>query len=356
MVHKKNLLGGVFLFLFLVVALCGIFGAVSRVSAADVNLVLATWEPAQARVSVHIKEWLYELKEKTGGRVSGKISYGAMGPPAKYYDLAVKGIAHVSFVGVPYTPGRFPMSEVMQLPITGEVTCGIFSRAYWELYQKGYFDKEFADVKVLYLGGMAPYELQMTEGNEVKRLSDIRGKKIRVSGAIHTKMIKLLGGSPVGMPAPEIPIAMQKGTIDGQFQFRDFITAFRTDKVTGSVTEIGMSGLTFAAVMNKKIYEKMPGDIKRMIEEMGPRYSERVGELHDKEALEATAMLGKVGAVIYQLPSTDMEELGNIMAPMWEEWIAKKAAKGYPAKKILADLYGVLRNLGVRKPFHGYKP
>ena len=44
------------------------------------------------------------------------------------------------------------------------------------------------------------------------------------------------------------------------------------------------------------------------------------------------------------------------MAPIWEEWIAEKTAKGYPAKKIVADLYASLKDLGVKNPFHGYKP
>jgi len=343
--------------LFWVLGLAWSVVGVSEADAAEINLVLADWEPAQARVSAHLKEWIKELEEKSGGRVTGKVSFGAMGPPPKYYDLAVKGIAHVTFVGIPYTPGRFPMSEVMQLPVTGDMSCETFSKAYWQLYKMGTFDREFKDVKVLYLGGMVPYEMHMTKGNAVTRLSDIKGKKLRASGAIHTKIIKALGGSPVGMPAPEIPIAMQKGTIDGQFQFRDFITAFRTEKVTASITEIGVSSLTFATVMNKKIYDKMPSDIKALIDEMGPKYSARLGELHDKESLEAMAMLKKAGgAEIHKLSTDDMAQLGRIVAPMWEEWIAEKEAKGYPAKKVVSDLYDVLKGFGVQNPFHGYKP
>ena len=41
---------------------------------------------------------------------------------------------------------------------------------------------------------------------------------------------------------------------------------------------------------------------------------------------------------------------------MWEEWIAEKEAKGYPAKKVVSDLYDVLKGFGVQNPFHGYKP
>lgn len=332
------------------------FAKAPQAKAAQIKLVIAEWEPAQARVSAHLKEWIKELEEKSGGKVTGKISFGAMGPPPKYYDLAMKGIAHVSFVAPPYTPGKFPMSEVMQLPLTGEVSCETFSKAYWELYKKGYFDKEFKDVKVLYLGGLCPYDLHMTKGNDVRKLSDIKGKKIRASGAMHTKFIKAFGGSPVGMPAPEIPIAMQKGTIDGQFQFQDFITAFRTDQVTSSITKIGVSSLTFATVMNKKMWEKMPPDIKAIVDEISPKYCAFLGRLHDDEAKIALNMLKKAGAQMIELPPPDMKKIGRIVAPMWEEWIAEKEAKGLPGKKIVVDLYSILKGMGVKNPFHGYTP
>jgi len=93
-----------------------------------------------------------------------------------------------------------------------------------------------------------------------------------------------------------------------------------------------------------------------MIDEMGPRYSALLGNLHDDETEVARGMLKKSGSVIYELPPADMEKVGAIVAPMWEEWISEKEAKGFPAKKIVADLYTILRDMGVSNPFHGYTP
>jgi TRAP-type C4-dicarboxylate transport system substrate-binding protein len=329
---------------------------ISKVEAAPIKLVIANWEPPQGTGSGPLKDWLKELETKSNGRIKGEISYGAMGPPPKYYDLAVQGIAHVTLIAPPYTPGRFSMSEVMQLPVTGEMSSETFAKAYWELYEKGYFDKEFKDVKVLYLGGMCPYDLQMSKGKDIRRFSDLKGKKLRASGALHTQIIKAFGAIPVGMPAPEIPIAMQKGTIDGQFQHLGFVKSFRTEEITRSVTKIGVSSLNFAVVMNKKVYGKMPSDIKAIIDEMGPKYSALFGRAHDKMAKASGGMLKDAGAVFYDLPATDMTEIGGIVAPLWKQWISKKEAKGMPGKKIVADLYETFKGMGVQNPFHGYRP
>lgn len=350
-----SLAGIVFLALALGMAMTLVVGP-SEAEAAKFNLVIGSWEPPQGSMSQPILDWLKELGEKSGGRVTGKVSFAAMGPPPKYYDLAVKGIAHATLIGVPYTPGRFPMSDVVNLPITGDFSNEVFSKAYWELYKKGYFDKEFKDVKVLWLAGQSPYHLHMIKGQEVKSLADIKGKKIRASGAMHTQIIKALGGISVGLPAPEVPIAMQKGILDGMFAGFSFVKAFRTERMSASVTQVGASSIMFAFVMNKKMYNKMPDDIKAIIDELGPKYSALTGVNLDKDTRDGIKLLNDSGNVIRELSSQDMDEVGKILAPIWENWIAEKEAKGLPGKKIVADYYNILKSMGSKKPFHGYTP
>lgn len=342
--------------LVMVVGLIGTLAGTSKAEEEPIKLIIATWEPPKATMAQPLRDWLKELEERSGGRVTGEISYAAMGPPPKYYDLAVEGIAHATIIGVPYTPGRFPMSDVVNLPITGDVSNEVFAKAYWALYEKGYFDKEFKDVKVLWLAGFCPYSLHMIKGQDVRTLADIKGKKIRVSGAIHTEIVKALGGVPVGMAAPEIPIAMQKGTLDGLFMGWSFIKAFRTEKVTASVTLLDASGFMSGMVMNKKKYESLPDDIKKIIDDMGPKYSAVVGRAFDKDDVDAMNMLKDAGGVIHEFSPKDMEEIGKRLAPLWNNWIDEMEAKGHPGKAIVADYYKILKSMGSKRPFHGYVP
>jgi len=343
-------------FLVLAIGLVWILPGPSSAVAGPIQLKIAVWEPPKGSQAGPLRAWIKELEEKSKGRVKTTVAWASMGPPPKYYDLALKGIAHITLIAPAYTPGRFPMSEVMQLPFTGEVSSEAYAKSYWELYKMGYFDKEFKNVKVLYLGGGCPYLFQMIKGKDIRKLSDVKGKKMRASGALHTRIIKALGGNPVGMSAPEIPIAMQKGVIDGQLGMLSFITAFRSDQITKSVTRAGVSGLMFAVVMNKKAYEKLPGDIKAIMDELGPKYSALDGAAFDKDNHKGIEMMKAAGGVVHELPPADMEAFGKIMAPIWKEWIAEKEAKGLPGKKIVTDFYNILKGMGVKKPFHGYTP
>jgi len=324
---------------------------------APIKLVIASFEPPPGTGMEPLRNWLQELSDRTGGRVTGEIAYGAaMGKPQEHYDLAVKGIAHVSYFPVPYNPGRFPMVEAMQLPVTGEISSETFGKSYWELYKKGYFDHAFREVKVLYLMGMCPYDLQMAKGEDILTFDDIKGKKIRASGAMHSEIIKIFGAAPVGLPAPEIPLAMEKGVIDGQFQHWGFIKSFRSEGVTGSVTAIGVSSLMFVVSMNKATWEKLPADIKAIVDEISPKYGPITSRAHDEFAEDSKELLAEVGGVVHQLSAAELDKIGEAVAPMWEKWIADMEAEGRPGRQLVDDWYNILKGMGVEKPFHGYKP
>lgn len=325
-------------------------------SAKVVDLVIASWEPPDGTGMAPLRDWLKELSEKSGGKVTGKIAYGSvLGKPPQHYDLAVGGVADMSYVGLPYTPGRFPMAEVVQLPITGEASNEIMAKAFWELYKKGYFDKDFREVKLLWVSTTIPYDYQMGD-TTVKTFQDMKGKKIRASGAVHTEIVKALGSIPVGIPGPDIYVSMEKGVIDGSFTPWSFIKAFRTAPVTKSVTEVGVGGFNFAMVMNKKTYEKLPAEVRKIIDEISPKYTGISGKRQDLYANDGRALLKEAGGAVYRLSEEDNAKVGEAVGPIWKKWIEDGEAKGLPRKQLVADFYSILKGMGIAKPFHGYVP
>jgi TRAP-type C4-dicarboxylate transport system substrate-binding protein len=295
------------------------------------------------------------LGNRTGGRVQVEVAYGSvMGPPPKHYDLAVTGEADISHVGIPYTPGRFPMAEVLELPLA-RAPESTYTKAYWELYKRGYFDNDFKDVKVLYLAAVGPYDYHMAV-KPVRTFEDMKGLKIRASGKGLADIVSALGSVPVGMPAPEIYVSLEKGVIDGAAVTFSFMNAFRTESVTKYVTRVGSGAMGMAWVMNKATYEKLPADIRKTIDELGDKYNVKAGESYDYFTDVGANLFRGVNGQIFELSAADMQKVDAAMAPIWQKWIADGEAKGLPRKKMVDDLYNILKGLGVEKPFHGYAP
>ncbi len=320
------------------------------------KLVVATWESPEGTNAQTLRDWLQEVGDKSEGKVTSEIAWGGvMGKAPEHYDLAVNGAADMTFVALAFTPGRFPMAEVIQLPVTGEASNEMMAKAFWELYKQGYFDEELKDVKLLWVGTTGIYDYQIGKA-EVRTFADMQGKKIRASGAIHTEIVKALGSVPVGMAAPEIYSALEKGIIDGSFTPWNFIKSFRTETVTKSVTEVGVGSFNIAFVMNKATYNKLPSDIQAYIDDIAPKYTSATGKRHTQFDEESKKLLKEAGGEIYHLSAEDLEKVGEAVAPIWEKWIAEGEKMGLPREQLVDSFYNILQSMGVTNPFHGYPP
>jgi TRAP-type C4-dicarboxylate transport system substrate-binding protein len=350
---RKAVVGGLMV-LALILAITLVPTSAPKSAAPAIKLRVATWEGTEGSAIIgFLKGWGEEIQKRTKGRVTLEVAYGGvMAPAPEHYDLAVKGLADISHVGLPYTPGRFPMAEVIEMPI-GRASEATYSKALWELYKKGYFNKDFKDVKILYLAAVGPYDYQMGK-KPVRTLADVKDLKIRASGKVHTNIVKALGSVPVGLPGPEVYSALDKGVIDGAFAPWSFMKTFRTDPVTKYVTEIGVGGFGHAFVMSKTSYAKLPPDIKKIADEICEKGAMVAGETFAAMAEEARKVLFK-GEII-PFPAADVPKVDAALAPIWQKWIAEGEAKGLPRKKMVGDLFNILKGLGVAKPLYGYTP
>ena len=74
--------------------------------------------PAPHKNAVLATEWAKEIEKRTGGKVQITVFPGGTLTPAdKCYDGVVKGISDIGFSVLAYTRGKFPLTEVSDLPL-----------------------------------------------------------------------------------------------------------------------------------------------------------------------------------------------------------------------------------------------
>ena len=92
---------------------------------------------------------------------------------------------------------------------------------------------------------------------------------VRKSRVINNMLTKL-GATPVGMPVPAVTDALSKGTIDGTTIPWEVGPSLKVHElVKHHTTFAGGNGLyvtTFALSMNKGAYDKLPADLKKVID------------------------------------------------------------------------------------------
>ena len=323
----------------LMVAAMFIFAPLASAKPLELSLSLVT-PPKHLRNINVINPWVKMIEERTGGNVKMTVYYAAaLAPPPQTFDSTVSGVADVSEGLVYATPGRFPLTETVMLPELGLETSLSCSKALWKLYQTvPELQKEWQGVKMLWLHTTPGIKL-ITRKKPVLSLEDLKGLKIRVSGATAVKMGKALGFTPVSMDIGDLYLGLEKGVIDGVALPSEILVSRRLGEVTKYVTDIDLGHDAFFVVMNEKSWNGLPDDIKKVFEELSGDWAvEFTGKAWDKFDEEAVGKNKASGIEYLQLDAAEKAKWKALLAPVKDEYAAELEAKGLPGKKVVSDI------------------
>jgi TRAP-type C4-dicarboxylate transport system substrate-binding protein len=315
-----------------------LFSAMPTVaSAADkpVELRLAHAWATTHHVHVIIDQWVKDVEKATDGRV--KITVypgGALSTAVQLYDTVKTGVADLVWFLQGYTPGKFPLTSVMELPfMTTSATQG--SQAIWDLYQNfPAMQKEYAGVKVLTMWVVDPGQL-MTSKKVVHNLDEIKGLKLRIGSDTLKPTAEALGAVPILMAINELYDSLQKGVVDGTLLGTSAIRTFKLQELLKGVT-IGHFFVNAQAIgINNNSWARIPaGDQKIVMDLAGMRLSKITGEKFDSEAKVGFDDAVAAKAEMIELSPEEMARWKNAVAGIYQKWIADIKAKGLPGQEI----------------------
>jgi TRAP-type C4-dicarboxylate transport system substrate-binding protein len=286
------------------------------------------------------KPWMEKVERDSGGRIKFE-AYPAMqlgGTPVQLYDQARDGVVDIVWTLPGNTAGRFPRVEVFELPFmmnNAEAT----SRAYWEYFQTQCPD-EFKETHVLALHVHGPGMFHSVS-KQIKSAADLKGMKVRGPTRQVTRLLGALGATPVGMPLPQIPDALSKGTIEACVIPWEIVPAVKVHELARFHSEFDNTGpalytTTFVMAMNKAKYDGLAPDLKKAIDaNSGIATSAWLGKTQ-----QASDALGRKPAVdrgntIYQFTAAQREEFIKLSANNDDEWVADMDKRGFKGKALV---------------------
>lgn len=323
----------------------------AMLSAQEVTLRLHQFLPPPATVpKLILKPWAERVEAAAGGKL--KIEhYDAMalgGTPPSLMDQAIDGTADIVMTVVGYTPGRFPRTEVFELPfmMTDPVAT---SKAFQELVETDLQDSEYGDVKVLGAWVHGPGVIHTREG--VTQLEDMEGLKLRGPTRVITDMLKELGATPVGMPLPAIPEALSKGVVDGTVIPWEVTPAIKlTDLVSNHTEFSGRESLytaTIIMVMNKAKYDSLPDDIRAAIDaESGLALAEFAAQVMHERDKPGRDIAVDSGNTIVVLDEAEVARWKEKAQPVIARWVAEMEAKGIDGNALIDQAKALIQKHG----------
>jgi TRAP-type C4-dicarboxylate transport system substrate-binding protein len=306
------------------------------VNAAEINLTYAFFAPAGTFPGRQMTHWAEQVSKRTGGKVEVKtFPASTLLGAREMYDGVTKGVADIGLGAPSYDPGRFPLTSGVSLPM-GFPNATVASRTLWELTRE-FQPKEYENFKVIAMFTTEPGYIQSRRPANTTAL--LNGMKLRAAGT-GVPVLKALGAAPVGMPMPEVPQSVQTGVIDGTMTSREVLQDFKLAETLKFVTDYPTVVVSFAAVMDRKRWDKLPADVKKVIDDLAPEMAVWTGQYHDKQNVNAALEWAKKEHKLQILPVSAEEraQWDAKLKPMEEQWVAEMTGKGLPAAKYLARL------------------
>jgi TRAP-type transport system periplasmic protein len=280
------------------------------------------------------------IEQESGGRIEVALKpLGGYGKAADLFGMVEKGDIDVAITVQGYSPGRFPQSSVMELPLmfqTGEAG----TAAITALYNEGLLDKDYATVKVLGLYVLPPYPI-FTTGKKLETVRSFRGVRIRSPSTTVGLAMSRLGAIPLGIPSTMIGDTLANNILDA---FAIGWSSVITTKGVGGkplVDQVSVAvDAKFAApalmmVMNRAKWEMLPADLKAIVEKHGTALTS--GDATNRENLDVmTRKKIQADPRITAISFSDEQrvELGRVITPTIESWKADMTKRGLDGERL----------------------
>lgn len=166
----------------------------------------------------------------------------------------------------------------------------------------------------------------------IKTLEDFKGKRIRGVGEIVLEGIKAMGGAPVFMGGGEVYMALQRGTIDGANSGISSFWKRKYYEVTKYVASYDWNFGMAVALINKKKWDSLPGDVQKVMLEVAEEAKVWTRNASEKEDKAGLAGLKEKGMDIFDLRGQERARWREACKPLQDYYVERAGEK---AKKVL---------------------
>jgi len=308
------------------------------------SLTMAYWWGPKHHMSKSQQGWAGEVAKASGGDLVIKIDTARIGKPPGQYDLVRTGVRDMVWFIAGYTPGRFSLYQVAELPFVcpNATTCG---PALWQWYAENGLEKEeFKDSKLVASFVHGPGLLHSNK--PYKTVDSLIRVKVRAGGS-NVAIGKALEMAVVSMPASGAYEAIQRNTVDAIFFPWEAVNSFRLNEVAKQHLEVpgGMYASSFGFNIGRKSWDGLTAANKAALMKAGGKSgSKMMGAYWDAaDKVARNDALGRKDNVITTLAPAEVVKLKKKLDLVRRNWIDMANKKGHDGQKLYEDFLAKVR-------------
>jgi TRAP-type C4-dicarboxylate transport system substrate-binding protein len=159
----------------------------------------------------------------------------------------------------------------------------------------------------------------------VKKLEDLKGKKIRGMGGAANLFLKEAGAGIVTLPMSEVPAALQTGVVNGIHTGMAGLYAMNLWDVAPYFTSTRSGNFGFFFLVNESIYQKFPKEVKDGIAAAQIEFEDWYKNWDTKFWSEIRADVEKKGVKWYFVSEEESMRWRKLLTKVSVQWVNEKA-------------------------------
>jgi len=298
-------------------------------ASAQTVLKVSNWIPMQHSYNTEVViPWAAQIDKITQGRVKLEILPKVVGTPGTQYEVARDGLADIVTVVPGYSPGRFDIFGLGELPMAS-ADPSVGAPAYYNFYEKHLAALNlFKGTHVLSVFTTSPGQI-FTSKKPVTTMADLSGMKLRSPVTTTVESLKAVGAVPMQKPSTELYELLSGGVLDGTLAGPDQVNGMRLGEVTKHLTVVpgGFYSSVMAVMINEDAWKKISEADRKAIQAIsGKPFAERIGVVFSKSVADGTAAFKAKGGTVTQASPALVADMKRAFEPM-EKAMFEKARK-----------------------------
>lgn len=284
--------------------------------------------------------WARKIEADSAGRIRIDIfpSMQLGGRPAQLFDQACAGLADIVWAAPSHTPGRFPRIELFELPFVPSRRAFVSSKAVAD-YAAANLKDEFREVHPV---GFSCTDCGVVHADRpIRTIEECKGLRLQVQTRFAGEAMCALGARAVPMPSAELPAAIARRVVDGCIDPWHMAPALKLCDLLKAHTdfaESSLSTMTFVLALNKAAYDRLPPDLKMVIDNNSGQFAAGMaGAMWDAAAAAAANVAVQRGDAVMTLMPEAVAHWRKATEPVIRAWLKQMKARNVDGARLVAS-------------------
>jgi TRAP-type C4-dicarboxylate transport system substrate-binding protein len=272
-------------------------------------------------IAVQLQQFGDEVKKRSNGDLSISVR------PAGELPFKANEVVKITGDGQVQLGESLALFTTGSVPLTGVTGLPMFLRTPQDMEKampiiQKYAAKDFAKagVKILFHYQWPAVNI-FGSGKPIRTIADFSGRKLRTLSPQEAEMLRRLGAASVSLTTAEVPVALERGTIEGVMTTGFNMVGSKWADFSKWGYIANFHGADDFILVNTAAYEKLSPSTRKVLDDVAREWAPKMTKVNlASEATSLDTMRTKNKVDIVTATPADADKMTERMKEYWESW------------------------------------